>query len=1022
MLSLLVAAPLRGLGTQRKLSQFGQQTWQSDSGLPQNTVHSVLQTRDGFLWIATEAGLARFDGLNFRVYDTQNTPQLRSDIINDLKEDSFDALWISTTSGLVRETRGAFTLFSAADGLPSSAVSATYISHAGKLIAMTAGGVAVLHGDRFEKIAGAEDLQVTNASSQIAEDGRNQIWIAGNREVYRLDGDGLKATRLAVSADLGELRSVALSRSGQVWVGGRGGVEILDGDRSRSLTVKDGLPSDVIHVLLPDDDGGMWIGTDRGLARWSAGVVSAVGASEGLGAAPVERLYMDRERTLWVATNRAVARVSNGVVDLSPRHFRLTGILSIFEDREGSVWFGTDNAGVTVLREQAFSTLSEQDGLTAGAVRAIFQNRAGAIWLGTNGGGLDRVEGGRASALVSHPSLSSDVVLALAETGDDLWVGTPNGLNRVRHGVVRVFTTENGLADDFVRSLFADRDGSLWIGTRNGLSHLGGGHFTSYSTLDGLGSDLIGAILRSRKGDLWIGTLGGLSRLEGSGFVTLRTKDGLGSDAVTSLLEDNAGTLWIGTQNAGLSSLRDGRIISFPPSKSGLPETVFGMLQDGAGDLWMSSRREIYRVSASALEGFASRGAGPGPVRRYGIADGMRISEGSGGGHPAAWRMHDGSLWFATLDGVAFVSPESTTRNELPPLTAIEQILLNDREVHLQREGAVKTLVVPPGARRIEVQYAGLSFVAPQKVRYRYRLRGFDKEWVEAGSRREAFYTNIPPGRYTFEVLSSNNDGVWSMDPSTFNLRVQPTLLQTWWFYGLMVLGLGGLAFLIYRWRVLTVEAQYKAVLQERGRIAREIHDTLAQGYVAISVQLEITARLLQVSKEAALKQLDETKELVRGNLVDARSSIWNLRSQSEAETLPSLLAAMTESRSSADGPVLKLEIKGAYRPVATGVEQEILRIAQESVTNAIRHARAKHIRVTLRYDASTLQLQVADDGRGFAETSKDWTGAGHFGVQGMRERAERISARFIVSSREGEGTVVDLQMDPRKAEREDLK
>ncbi len=1021
ILSLVAVAPVRGLGTQRKLSQFGQQTWGSDSGLPQNTVHSVVQTRDGFLWIATEAGLVRFDGIRFRVYDTENTPQFRSDIISDLREGSDGSLWISTTGGLVRERGGGFTLFGVADGLPSSSVSATYASHTGKLLAITAAGLAVLDGSRFQQVAGAEDLQMIDGSSQIAEDDRNQIWVAGSRSIYRLDGSGTKATKAAVASDLGELRALAVMRSGEVWVAGRGGVEILGEVGGRPLTMADGLPSDVVNVLLPDGGGGMWIGTDRGLARWSAGAISIPGGAEGLGAAPVERLYRDREGTLWVATNRTVARVTEGRVDLSARRSRLTGVLSIFEDREGSVWFGTDNAGLTVLREQPFSTISEQDGLSAGAVRAIFQDREGTIWIGTNGGGLNRVEGGRASAAMSHAALSSDVVLALAQTGTGLWVGTPNGLNLIRNGAVRVFTTESGLADDFVRSLFADRDGSLWIGTRNGLSHLVDGRFTSYSTLDGLGSDLIGTILRSRTGDLWIGTLGGLSRFEGNGFVTLRRKDGLGSDAVTALLEDGAGTLWVGTQDAGLSRVQDGRAIALAPGKTGLPETVFGMLEDAAGDLWMSSRRGIYRVSAAALNRVATAGQGGIPPRRYGIEDGMRISEGSSGGHPAAWRMQDGSLWFATLDGAALVAPELTANNQLPPPTVIEQVLLNDRPIVPERVGAEMGLVVPPGERRIEVQYAGLSFVAPQKVRYRYRLEGFDKEWVEAGARREAFYTNVPPGRYRFRVLSSNNDGVWSTEAATFAVRIRPTLFQTWWFYGLVALALGGLAFLIYRWRVLTVEAQYKAVLQERGRIAREIHDTLAQGYVAISVQLEIAGRLLEVSKEAALGQLEETKELVRGSLADARSSIWNLRSQTEAETLPSRLAALTESRSRRDGPALKLEIKGAYRPVAPVVESEILRVAQESVTNAIRHAGAKQIRVTLRYDASTLELQVRDDGRGFAETAANRTRDGHFGVQGMRERAERIGANLTVSSRQGVGTVVDLRIDPRRTEKEDL-
>lgn len=1008
---------LHSLGTRKPLAQFGQQSWQSDSGLPQNTVHAVLQTRDGFVWIATEAGLVRFDGLNFRVYDTENTPQLRSELINDLKEDSSGTLWISTTSGLVSYNAGAFALFTVAEGLPSNTVSATCLPRRGPLLALTPAGIAVLRDGRFQRVPGTENLSGIDPAAAIAEENGGQTWIAGNREIFALAADGSKGTAVAVDPGIGDLRAVAVMRPGELWVGGRGGVDVLRPSGSTRLTHRERLPSDEVTALLPDGTGGMWIGTSRGLARWNNGSTTAIVAPPELEGLAIQRLYKDREGTLWVGTSRGVARVANGIMDLVPRRSRLHGVLSIFEDREGSMWFGTDNAGVTVLREQAFSTVSEQEGLSASLVRAIFQSRDGAIWIGTDGGGLNRIDHGRVSSLVSHPALSSDVVLSVAEAGADLWVGTPNGLNRVRNGVVRVFSTEDGLADDFVRSLYVDRDGSLWIGTRNGLSHLVGGVFTSYSSLDGLGSDLIGAILRSREGDLWVGTLGGLSRMRGNGFENFTVKNGLGGDAVTSMLEDSNGILWIGSQGGGLSRRQDGRFSTFAPVALGLPETIFGILEDSSGDLWLSSRKGIDRVRVSDLDRPAAQ---PAPdVRGYGVADGMRISEASSGGHPAAWRMRDGSLWFATLDGAAFVTPESTAVNLLPPPTVIEQILLNDRPIDPARLASMGTLVAPPGGTRFTVQYAGLSFVAPQRVRYRYRLQGFDKGWVDAGARREAFYTNVPPGTYRFLVESSNNDGVWSPRPTGFDLRVQPTLLQTRWFYALLALALGAIAFALYRWRVLSVEAQYKAVLQERGRIAREIHDTLAQGYVAVAVQLEVTARLLETSKEAALRQLEETRSLVRGSLAEARSSIWNLRSQNEAETLPSLLAAMTESRSTEDGPHLKLEVKGTYRPVARSVEKEILRVAQEAVANALRHGHARHIQVRLRYDFSTLQLLVSDDGVGFQDPSRDLSGSGHFGLQGMRERAAAIGATLQVESRPGKGTIVDLQMDPRKAERE---
>ena len=1037
----LTSTSAPGLGTQRRLEQFGQQTWGSDSGLPQNTVHSVLQTRDGFLWIATEAGLARFDGFTFRTFDTENTPELRSNLINDLKEDSSGALWISTTAGLVRQQAGVFTAFSVANGLPSDSVSSTWLSrrHRGLLLALTSSGVASLstggNDTRFTAIEGTAGLQPIDGSSPVIEDDRGEIWIAGARQIFAFNPGSSAGAAIPVSPELGEITAIASPRPGELWVGGRSGLEILREGAPTSLRAH--LPSAEITALLPDSSGGMWIGTSRGLSH-APGNTSDRVTLTGLDGAPIQRLFLDREGALWIATSRGIARLSAGRLDLMPHRSRLAGVLSISEDREGSIWLGTANAGLTVLREQAFSTVSEADGLSAGFVRAIYQDREGTIWIGTSGGGLDRIapggDGGLDVGKVTHPqtqpALSSDVVLSIAKTGADLWVGTPNGLDRIRDGHVRVFTTEDGLADSFVRSLFADTDGSLWIGTRNGLSHLSGGAFTSFSRLDGLGSDLIGAILRTRSGDLWVGTLGGLSRWSGNGFTNLTRKDGLGSDAVTSMLEDSARTLWIGTQGGGLSRLQNGRLTPLPPSTNTLPETPFGILEDAAGNLWLSSRKGISRVPLSELNASADgRRTGPLPVRTFGAADGMRISEGSSGGHPAAWRMRDGSLWFATLDGAVFVTPESTVSNRLPPPTVIESVLLNDRLIDAGETAAGAVLTVPPGKTRIAVAYAGLSFVAPEKVRYRYRLEGFDKDWIDAGSRREAFYTNVPPGPYRFLVLSANNSGVWSTQPAGFRLRVQPTLLQTRWFPALLALGCIAFAFALYRWRVLSVQAQYGAVLGERGRIAREIHDTLAQGYVAIAVQLELTERLLETSKDAALQQLEATRTLVRESLAEARSSIWNLRSQSESDTLPSQLAALAEARSTAAGssssrpshPLVKLDIQGTYRPVARSVEKEILRVAQEAVANSVRHARATHIQVKLRYDASTLHLLVADDGNGFAHSAEDLRRNRHFGLQGMRERAERIGARLSVQSTPGQGTTVDLEIDPRRAERKDL-
>lgn len=762
-------------------------------------------------------------------------------------------------------------------------------------------------------------------------------------------------------------------------------------------------------ALAVDGQGTVWIGTAAGLAASAHGAVKIV---DGLKGAHVQMLSVDREGAVWVASDRGVARIVNGLVDPTALRRPLRGVTAILEDREGSMWFGTETAGLTVLREQAFSTIGPEEGVTAGVVRAVFQDHAGTIWLGTDGGGLERITVGRSDAEAAGVKISSSVVLALAETKEGLWVGTPNGLNLIHEKVheAKVFTTADGLPDDFVRSLYADRDGSLWVGTRNGLAHLVAGRFQVYSTLDGLGGDLIGSMVRSRSGVLWVGTLGGLSRMEGEGFVLTPKGGGAAQEAVTALLEDHRGELWVGMNGGGLSRVTNGVWRTFPVMKDGLPETVYGMLEDSRGDLWLSSRKGIHRVSLAALDAFAKGSSQKIPVETFGTADGLNIGEGSGGGHPAAWRMKDGTLWFATLRGATSVNPQTSFRNAVAPLTAIEDVQVDDQVVTQVEGGGV--VQVPPGKGRLTIHYAGLSFVAPQKVRYRYRLKGFDADWVEVQGRRTAYYTNVPPGRYEFAVLSSNNDGVWSEKPTTLVFEVKPYFMQTRWFYGLLALLAGVLVYLAYWWRVRSVRNQYQAVMAERGRIAREIHDTLAQGYVAIAVQLEVAEQMLKIAPDAAVRQIAETKEIVKSSLEEARSSIWNLRSEVEPETLVSRVSRLVESARRTSAANISVEVHGTYRPLSREVEDEVFRIVQESVANAVRHAQAKQIVVALSYDTNALLVRVTDDGQGFEQPMNGFVAAGHYGLKGLRERADRIGASLKVDSSRGQGTAVEMHLE----------
>jgi signal transduction histidine kinase len=562
------------------------------------------------------------------------------------------------------------------------------------------------------------------------------------------------------------------------------------------------------------------------------------------------------------------------------------------------------------------------------------------------------------------------------------------------------------LADDFVRSIYRDNDGSLWIGTRRGLSHEDrANHFTTYTQADGLGSDLVGAIVRDGGNDLWIGTFNGLSRLHDNKLSTYRVEDGLSSNIITALSEDDAGDLWIGTQDAGLNIRHNKKIIHLS-SKLGLPDAIFGIAADANGGLWLASKGGIVRASRDELKQVATGKKNQATVVWYGTSDGLRINECSAGGHPEVWKASGGTIWFSTQKGAAALYPGSAVPNRAPPPVVIESILIDDRAF---APGSVQQIA--PGHSRFAFEYAGLSFAAPQKLIYKYKLEGFDKDWVEAGKQRTAYYTNIPPGRYRFRVIARNNDGVWNETGTALSFRLEPRFYQTAWFYLLAALGLLAAGYLIYRWRVREVEARFNAVLQERNRIGREIHDTLAQGIVGVSVQLEIVSRLLSTSAETAREHLDQARVLVRESLAEARRSIWQLRSESkENEDLASRLSKSARQAVGLSPVKLRLEVRGTYRPLGRNVEDELLRIGQEAVTNALRHAHPERIEVELAYTSKKLCMTITDDGCGFVTDSCTPGPNGHYGLKGMQERAEQINANLVVDSAAGKGTRVSVE------------
>ncbi len=919
------------------LGGYARQSWTMENGLPQNTVQALAQTRDGYLWLGTEQGLARFDGIAFTVFDKTTSPAIPGNDIRCLLATEDGSLWIGTSEGLARWEGGTVTAFTARDGLPPASIRALSADGDGSILVTTDGGVVEMRG--------GHEFAVAPEKSVSASPGENPIFSA------RLsDGSRVQATASTVT--------------------------LMQAGKEVSLSVGRELPGNRIQALMADREGGLWIGTNNGLARVGAGRLEVLPGYDPLAGASV---------------------------------------VALMEDREGDVWVGTEMNGLHVLRDERFRTVDARMGLSSDATTAVVEDQDGTLWVGTDGGGLNalaRSGDGRAMAKILrvNDGLASNVILSLAAAPNgDLWVGTPDGLNRVREGMMETFSSADGLPDDFIRSLLADADGSLWIGTRHGLAHWTNAasveapvHIDLYTHANGLGSDLVGAMAHDANGDLWVATLNGLSRLHGHTVENFTTANGLSSDIVTALLHGKDNALVVGTEDHGWDVWDGAR---FQAAQKGplSDTTVRAILDDGRGHLWFATANGIARCDWNAAEG----AAGCSQWLAFGPADGLRSRETAANSHPSAWRSRDGLLWFATPKGLVEANPAHFPVNTLAPPVALERFAVDDVAQPLR--GAELWTRVPAGRVHFEFDYAGLSFVAPLKVRYRYMLEGFDRAWTEAGARRAAYYTNIPPGRYTFRVQAANNDGVWNTEGASLSFELEPHFYQTLWFYlALLIAAIGGVILLL-RLRLHRAEREFRAVLGERSRIAREIHDTLAQGYVGISVQLEVLAELLRQRKlDAAAGQLDQTRAYVREGLADARQSIWALRTQDAGEaTLPVKLRQMAEG-AAGDGLVSRTSVFGAYRALPAETEREMLRVAQEAIHNVKRHAAASELRALLEYGQETIVLEITDNGRGGALESEQ--PAGHFGITGMRERAAAIGGTLEVESAPGKGTTVRLR------------
>lgn len=791
--ALAVAGEARGLDPARALTQFPLQVWTNEDGLPQSSVQAIVQSRDGYLWLGTQEGLVRFDGVRFTVYDRANTRELKSNVIWALCEDREGAIWAGTDRGVIRLKDGTFTSLGVKEGLSGELVRSIVEDREGALwIGTDGGGLARLENGTIRTLTKKEGMPGDNIRPLLV-DSRGTLW-AGAMGGGLAQIKGKKPVELPPWAKIPSDRVAALleGRDGSIWVGtiGQGVTRLKDG-RLETYTTRDGLANDFVWSLHEDSDGGLWIGTEGGLSRLAFGRLTSLTEKQGL---PSDRVW------------------------------------SIREDREKNLWIGTDG-GLVRLKEGKFLSYTAREGLVTDVAMCVMEGQDGSIWTGT-AGGLSRLKARTFTSWTLKDGLPNERVWALAEdAAGTLWIGTDGGVARLDDGKI---TTVEEIPKERVRALLPDPSGVLWVGTLGGgLKRYQDGKVTTYKVEDGLASNRVRFLHLDRQKTLWAGSTGGLTRIRdgaptmAGALTAYRSRDGLPNDLLVCIHEDEDGTFWIGTFGGGLLRYRGGKWRQVTTMEGLLEDVVFRILPDGRDGFWMSSSKGISRVARSELEDLlAGRRSRVSPVS-FTKDDGMPNTECNGGSQPAGWKAKDGLLWFPTIKGIVGIHPERIPRNPIPPAVSIEGLWADGALVP-----AGSPLSVAPGRRRFEIQYAGLSLVAPRKVRFRYRLEGLDDVWVEAEGRRAAYYTNLPPGAYRFEVLACNNDGVWSEKPAVLEFELRPFFRQTAAFRLILAGAVALAVFGLHRLRTYRLKergAELERVVAERTRSLEEAQKKIAK-------------------------------------------------------------------------------------------------------------------------------------------------------------------------------------------------
>jgi signal transduction histidine kinase/ligand-binding sensor domain-containing protein len=958
------ASTAQALDPNREISQYIRDQWGAQQGFPGGTVYAIAATDDGFLWIGAAEGLVRFDGLSFRLFNHANLTALPAGPILGLITDADGYLWIRPqSSGLVRYRAGLFRDFSPDLPRAETGVTAMCLGVNGELLLARPSGNLKYSGGRLVPLE-------------------------------------LTAERLVIS--------MAQTADGKIWMGTRD-AGLFSPSEGGVSSVAEGLPDKKVNTLLAVGDRQLWIGTDSGLARWNGTELTQAGLSRSLEHAQILAMTRDHESNVWVGTARGLVRVNaKGVSSLEERGRQPSGaVTAVFEDREGDLWVGSAG-GVERFRDSVFMTYSPSGGLRPDNNGPIYVDTENRTWFAPSDGGLFWMRGERIEQITTA-GLSKDVVYSIAGGPGELWVGRQRGglthlITKGGSFTAETYTQAQGLAQNSIYAVHRNRDGTVWVGTLNGgASRFSDGRFTTYTTANGLASNTVGAIEESSDGAMWFATPNGLNALSKDRWRVYTGRDGLPPGNVNCLLEDSTGVLWIGSSE-GVAFLTSGQIHVPRDVPESLHDPVFGAAQDKNGWLWIATSSHVLRVNREKLLHGAISDA---DVREYSLADGLR---GTGGVKRNRSVVADslGRVWFSLNRGLSVVDPTRLTGNSAPAPVHIQAISADGRPIDLR-----EPVRIPPARQRFTFSYTGLSLSAPDRVKYRYMLDGFDRGWSEPTAAREAVYTNLGPGSYRFRVIASNPDGVWNRADTAIGFEIDPVIWQTWWFRfsGVLTCILAFAAVYRFRLHELTrqLNVRFEERLAERTRIAQELHDTLLQGFLSASMQLHVAVDRLPVDSPAK-PPLSRVLELMRQVIDEGRNAVRGLRSsQSGSLDLEQAFSTIQHELGIQEEIAFRIIVDGEPRPLHPVLRDEVYRIGREALVNAFRHARATSVEVELEYPTNHFRILVRDNGHGIDPQVLQSGREGHFGLSGMRERAERIGARLRVWSRAEAGTEVEL-------------